>query len=175
MIIVVTGMPGAGKEEFLQVAGLVGIPAVRMGDMVREAYPASPECGKGLGIGEFANAERERFGKNIWAKRTIEKMGGGTFLVDGCRSMDEIRSFREICERVCIIGIHSPPDIRYERLVKRGREDAPRNKDAFDKRDSREISWGLAEDIAMSDIMIVNVSGLSGFHSASERVLRGLL
>ncbi|MCL2032923.1 MAG: AAA family ATPase [Methanomassiliicoccaceae archaeon] len=171
-IIIVTGMPGAGKEEFLSVAGSMGIPFARMGDAVREAYPSSPECGMGLSVGQFASAERERHGKNIWAKRTIERMSGGLFLVDGCRSMDEVRSFKELSGNVRIIGIHSPPEVRYERLVKRGREDAPQSRTEFSERDSREISWGLAEVIALSDIMIINDSSLGEFRSASERILK---
>ncbi|MDR1954501.1 MAG: AAA family ATPase [Candidatus Methanoplasma sp.] len=173
-VIIVTGMPGAGKEEFLSVASSLGIPSARMGDVVREAYPRSPEYEKGKSIGEFANAERERFGKNVWAERTVKKMSGDVFLIDGCRSMAEIRSFREIRRDVRIIGIHSPPELRYERLVRRGREDAPKNIAEFNERDSREISWGLAEVISLSDMMVVNVSTLGEFHSAAEKILREL-
>ena len=141
-ILIIAGMPGAGKEEFLLVAGSMGIPYVRMGDVVREAYSSLSD--RGAGIGQFASGEREKFGKNIWAQRTIDRMSGEISLVDGCRSMDEVRSFREIGDDVLIIGIHSPPDVRYERLVKRGREDAPRDVSEFNERDSREISLGLA-------------------------------
>jgi len=173
-IIIIAGMPGAGKEELLSVAAAMNIPSVRMGDVVREFYSASEECKKGISVGEFASAERKRFGKNIMAKRTIEKMYGDIFLVDGCRSMDEVRSFRELSKDVVIVGIHSSPELRYERLVKRGREDAPKSMDEFNVRDSREITWGLGEVIALSDIMIINSSGLEEFHSAAQEVMRRL-
>jgi dephospho-CoA kinase len=173
-IIIIAGMPGSGKEEFLSAAGTLGIPFARMGDVVREFYSTSSDREVGTGVGEFASAERKRFGKNIWAKRTIEKMSGGTFIIDGCRSMDEVRSFRELSGDVVIIGIHTPPKIRYERLIARGREDAPKNMEEFNERDSREITWGLAEVIALSDIILINASGLDEFHSLSERALRGL-
>ncbi|MCL2149091.1 MAG: AAA family ATPase [Methanomassiliicoccaceae archaeon] len=173
-IIIVTGMPGAGKEELLSVAGSMGVPFTRMGDAVRDAYPSSQEYTIGLGIGQFAGAERERHGKDIWARRTMERMGGGMFLVDGCRSMEEVASFKGLCGDVVIVGVHSPPEARYERLVRRGRDDAPRSRAEFDERDSREVSWGLAEVIAMADMMIVNDGSLDEFRSASERALRGL-
>ena len=174
-IIIVAGMPGAGKEEFLSVADSMGVPSARMGDAVRDFYSRSSERDAGIGIGEFASAERKRSGKNIWAQRTIERMRGDVFLVDGCRSMDEVRSFRELSGDVRIVGIHSPPEQRYERLVRRGREDAPGSFDEFNARDSREISWGLAEVIALSDIMIVNASSLDEFRSASERILKAMI
>ena len=167
-------MPGAGKEELLSVAVSIGIPCARMGDVVREYYSVSSDREKGSSVGEFANAERERFGKNIWAKRIIEKMSGGVFLIDGCRSMDEVGSFREFCDDLLIIGIHSPPEQRYDRVVKRGRNDAPKDRKEFSERDSREIFWGLAEVVALSDIMIVNATGLDEFHSAAEDILRML-
>jgi dephospho-CoA kinase len=173
-IVVVSGMPGAGKEEFLSVASSIDIPFARMGDAVREAYSRSPEKDAGVSIGDFSTAERKRYGTTVWAKRTVEKMSGSMFLIDGCRSMDEIRSFMELGSDVIIVGIHSPPKERYERLVKRGREDAPHNLKEFRERDSREISWGLAEVIALSDIMLVNDSSLSDFHSASGKILKGL-
>jgi dephospho-CoA kinase len=173
-IIIVAGMPGAGKEEFLSVAGSLGIPSARMGDAVREFYSSSLERENGISIGEFASAERKRFGKNIWARRTLEKMNGEIFLIDGCRSMDEVGSFRELSGDVRIIGIHTPPEQRYDRLVKRGRDDAPKDLDEFRERDSREITWGLGEVIALSDIMIVNDFSLEEFRSAAEKVLKEL-
>lgn len=171
LILVVTGMPGAGKEEFLSVASSLGISFVRMGDVVREAYRSS-EANSNMSVGEFAGSERDKYGTNIWAERTIEKMHGKIFLVDGCRSMVEIRSFRELSDNVKIIGIHSAPDVRYKRLVKRGRDDAPKNIDEFNERDSREISWGISEVLALSDIMIVNSTTLDDFHSASGKILK---
>jgi len=173
-IIIVAGMPGAGKEEFLSVAATEGIPFARMGDVVREYYSASADRTNGSSVGEFANAERQRFGKSVWAKRIVEKMGGKLFLIDGCRSMDEVRAFRECCDDVVIVGIHSPPEQRYDRIVKRGREDAPKDLNEFNARDTREISWGLAEVLALSEIMIVNATSLDEFRSASAEVMKGL-
>ena len=170
-IIIVAGMPGAGKEEFLSVAGSLGIPSARMGDVVRDAHS---ERGGSMSVGEFANAERERYGKNIWAKRTIERMSGGLFLIDGSRSMEEVRSFRELGGDTLIVGIYSSPGQRYKRLVLRGRGDAPNSIDEFNIRDSRELSWGLGEVLALADMMILNTSSLDEFRSFSKKVLREL-
>ena len=173
-IIIVAGMPGAGKEEFLSVAVSEGIPFARMGDVVREFYSTSADRANGSSVGEFANAERQRFGKSVWAKRIVEKMSGRLFLIDGCRSMDEVRAFKEYCDDVLIVGIHSPPEQRYERIVKRGREDAPKDLNEFNARDSREMSWGLAEVLALSEIMIVNASSLDEFRTAAADILKRL-
>ncbi len=174
-MIVVTGMPGAGKEEFLSAGIKAGVPFVRMGDVVRDTYAQSGTEAEGLSVGQFAGRERERFGKDIWAKRAMDRMKGiDLFIVDGCRSMDEIRSFRSLGGEVSIVAVHAAPGTRYERLVKRGRDDAPHNTDEFDERDRRELSWGVGEVLALSDYMVVNMSDLEDFHRKSEELLRSL-
>ena len=173
-LIVVAGMPGAGKEEFLNVARDMDIPFLRMGDLVRELYPKRGEEDRDLTLGQFANIERERHGYNIWAKRALERMSGNIYLIDGCRSMDEVMAYRSLSDDVNIVAIHAPPRIRYDRLVKRQRDDAPRNVEEFDARDSREMGWGLADVIALSDHLIVNDSSLEKFREEASAYLRSI-
>ena len=173
-LIVVAGMPGAGKEEFLNVARDMDIPFLRMGDLVRELYPKRGDEDRDLTLGQFANIERERHGYNIWAKRALERMSGDIYLIDGCRSMDEVMAYRSLSDDVNIIAIHAPPKIRYERLVKRQRDDAPRNVEEFDARDSREMGWGLANVIALSDHLIVNDGSLEKFREEASAYLRSI-
>ncbi len=173
-LIVVAGMPGAGKEEFLNVARDMGIPFLRMGDLVRELYPKRGDEDRDLTLGQFANIERERHGYNIWAKRALERMSGNIYLIDGCRSMDEVLAYRSLSDDVNIVAIHAPPKIRYDRLVKRQRDDAPRNVEEFDARDSREMGWGLADVIALSDHLIVNDGSLEKFREDANAYLRSV-
>ena len=174
-LIVVTGMPGAGKEEFLTAGMAAGIPFARMGDAVRELYSGSSAQKEGVPMGQFASSERELHGKDIWAKRTLEKMKNESiFIIDGCRSMDEIRSFKNLGGEVVTVGIYAPPQIRYERLVKRGREDAPADLNAFNERDSRELSWGVGEVLALCDFMVPNTGSLDDFHKRSAELMRSL-
>ena len=173
-ILLITGMPGAGKEELLNVARGMGIPFLRMGDIVREFHATSGAAERGLSVGQVANGEREKHGKDIWAKRAIEKMSGDLFLVDGCRSLDEVYSYKGLSDQVYIIGIHAPRMTRYNRLVKRGREDAPANITEFDERDNRELGWGIGSVLALSDIMIINDSDLESFQNEVRQKLEGL-
>lgn len=173
-IMLITGMPGSGKEELLNVARSMGIPFLRMGDIVREFYAGSGAEAQGLSVGQVASRERELHGKDIWAERAIERMSGDLFLVDGCRSMDEVASFKKLGDEVYIIGIHAPRETRYERLVERGREDAPHSPEEFNARDGREMGWGLSDVVALADIMIVNDSSLEDFQSKVREVLEGL-
>ncbi len=171
-ILLIAGMPGAGKEELLGVARSMGIPFLRMGDIVREFHA---ESGTGLSVGAFADSQRKELGKDVWARRALERMHGDLFLVDGCRSMDEVRSYRGLSDDVRIVGIYASPSDRYERLVRRGRDDAPRDLSDFDARDAREMGWGLSDVLALADVMVLNDSDLETFHSRVRSVLEGLL
>lgn len=171
-ILLIAGMPGAGKEELLGVARSMGIPFLRMGDIVREFHA---ESGTGLSVGAFADSQRKELGKDVWARRALERMHGDLFLVDGCRSMDEVRSYRGLSDDARIVGIYASPSDRYERLVRRGRDDAPRDLSDFDARDAREMGWGLSDVLALADVMVLNDSDLETFHSRVRSVLEGLL
>jgi len=170
-LIVITGMPGSGKEELLNVAASMNIPFVRMGDVVREHYGRSD---KSLSVGEFAGKEREIYGPDVWAKRCVEGASGTVFLIDGCRSRDEVISFKGITEDVITIAIHTSRKTRFERLVARGRNDAPMDMKEFDERDKREIKWGISETIVLSDVMMINESTLEDFHEKCVAVLEGM-
>ncbi|MBR7005868.1 MAG: dephospho-CoA kinase, partial [Candidatus Methanomethylophilaceae archaeon] len=148
----------------------MGIGFARMGDVVRDFHESSGAAAEGLSVGEFASKERKIHGPDVWARRTIERMSGDLFLVDGCRSMDEVRSFRRFAD-VEIIAIHAPRSERFRRLVSRNREDAPKNEEEFDARDMREIGWGIAEVIALSEHMIVNDADLESFRRRSKDLL----
>ena len=170
-LIITTGMPGSGKEEFLNAASDSGIPFIRMGDIVREFHAKRSEEDKDLSVGQLANLDRQRYGFDIWAKRAMEKMYGDIFMIDGCRSMDEVRAYRNITDDVNIVGIFASPKTRYDRLVKRGRDDAPKNIEEFRERDSRELSWGLGETMALADRMIINESSLDDFRDSVRRLM----
>ena len=83
--LIVAGMPGAGKEELLGCACDMEMGFARMGDVVRDFHESSGAAAEGLSVGEFASKEREIHGPDVWARRTIERMSGDLFLVDGCR------------------------------------------------------------------------------------------
>lgn len=170
-LVVSCGLPGAGKEEFIYAVKECGLGFVRMGDVVREAHANRPDEFKDLSVGQLASKMRELEGTDCWARRAVERANGEVFVIDGCRSMDEIRMFRKYADEVIIIGIYASPKTRYERLVKRARDDAPANFQEFEERDAREIGWGSATAVCLSDIMIMNETSLERFHEEAKKVL----
>ena len=172
-VLILTGMPGAGKEELVSVAIELGYQVRRMGDVVRAE--ASKNGIRPQDVGRFAHEERQRHGYDIWAKRIVPLVGDGDTLIDGCRGMSEVNVFRSAFgDHVKVVAVHSAPSTRYPRLVSRARSDAPRDREEFDERDKRELSWGLGETIALADALIVNEGALERFRADALALLKEL-
>jgi dephospho-CoA kinase len=174
-VIVVTGMPGAGKEEFVQVARLLGYDVVRMGDVVRAEAKKQGITDTDKGIGGFADQERRLNGFDIWAKRSVPHVQSERTIIDGSRGLDELEVFRQAFGKgVLLVAIHSSPASRFLRLKKRGRPDAPASWSEFEVRDKRELGWGLGNLLAMADMMILNDGEIDEFKAKVTAFLTGL-
>jgi len=174
-LIILAGMPGSGKEEFLVAAREANWQFIRMGDVVREEYEAKGIATTGINLGQFAQNEREEHGYHIWAERAISNLDHKEYIIDGCRGMAEIEAFKSHTPNVLIVAVHSSPKSRFERLCLRGRSDAPLDWLDFIARDQREISWGLAEVIAQADYMLVNDTDLQSYHNKVRSLMGRLL
>ncbi len=172
-VFILTGMPGAGKEELVVVAIGLGYQVRRMGDVVRaeaEKHGIPPQD-----VGRFAHDERQRHGYDIWAKRIVPLVGEGDTIIDGCRGMSEVNIFRDAFGKEArIIAVHSAPGTRYPRLVNRGRSDVPRDLREFEERDQRELGWGLGETIALADVVLINEGSLDDFRRKAIAFLEEL-
>ena len=163
-VYVVTGMPGAGKEEFAQTAVGIGYSLIRMGDVVREEAVRQGLKMDDRGVGGFASDERQRYGADIWAKRCLQCIENNS-VIDGCRSLAEMKLFKEkFGNDSVLVAVEAPAEVRFERLQKRGRSDAPKTLEEFNERDLREIGWGLADLIKSADLAIINDGSLEAFH-----------
>ncbi len=172
--VLLTGMPGAGKEEFLKIAMEEGYDIIRMGDIVREHAEKKGISFEDNSLGSFANEEREKHHEGIWADRTLCEITEDKTIIDGVRSTTEVSIFKSELGDLNIIGIHASPETRFERLKERGREDAPESWSEFNDRDNRELNWGLGRVIARSNHMIINEGSLKDFYTRVRELLNQL-
>lgn len=171
-MIAVVGMPGSGKSEFVNIVLSFGYRFISMGDIVREetvkrGYPLEES-------GKVAQMLRDKGGLDAIAILTLDKIGetdNDKFLIEGIRGIKEIERFRKEID-FFLIGIHTSPHLRFERLKNRGREDDPKNIEDFYKRDLRELSWGLGEAFALSDVIIDNNGTLDEFRENINKVIK---
>ena len=169
-------MPFSGKTEAVQVAKKQGIPVVRMGDMVwgeveKQGLELNDE-----NVGNIANQMRNKYGKDIWAKRTLEnikKMGDTDILViDGVRNVEEIETFKkELDEDFVVVAIDVSDQVRYERAMSRDRKDDSKDLEKIKERDRRELGWGLGDVIASADIVVSNDKSIEAFFEEIRKIL----
>ena len=170
-MIGLTGMPGSGKGIFVETAKKKGFDVVRMGDAVWDFVKKKGLKINDENVGRVANEERKKIGYGIWAERTLPFIKNKKTVIDGIRSVEEIKVFRRCFQEFTVVGIHSSPETRYRRIMKRERIDDTFSKKSFDERDRRELEWGIGKVIALADVVIVNERGIDDFVRKVERVL----
>ncbi len=176
VIIFTTGLPGSGKGVFAEVANEMGIPVIVMGDAVRrEARKRGLEISP-KNLRELAKKLREEEGPLAIAKRVenevLESLKENcVVLIDGARSVDEVNYFKKHGE-VIIIAIEAPPEVRFERIRRRGRADDSMKLADLIERDKVELEIGLGKLIENADIIILNVGSLESYKEKVRRLLQ---
>ena len=164
-VVVFTGLPWSGKSEAVAVAKKIGMPVIRMGDMV---WDETKKLGLKLtesNVGRIADNMRKKYGMDIWAKKTIDKIKKikdmNILVIDGIRNIEEIKTFKKkLGEDFLVIGLQVSDKIRYQRAIKRNRKDDSKDLAKIKERDNREISWGLNKVIASANVIISNEESL---------------
>jgi dephospho-CoA kinase len=176
-LVIITGMPGAGKSEVAEGFRRACIPVIVMGDVIRKetrhrGMEPNPENTKRVML-----ELREKDGLGAVAKRCVDQLRENSdeiLAIEGCRSIAEVDIFDDFADEVKIVCVHTRPRLRFERLRARNREDAPGDWEVFRERDLREISVGLGGVIALSDIMIINEDTLESFQNQVNRLVQRL-
>ncbi len=161
-ILCIVGMPGSGKGTAVEALINRGLPVVNMGDVVREeararGYKITPE-----NLGRVSIGLREEFGEEEVARRctaSIERelKTSSDVVIEGIRSLREVLYFRKKFKGdFYLIALHASPSTRFGRLKARARGDDPNEWEEFEKRDHRELGYGMGSAIALADYMVVN-------------------
>ncbi|MHC1566563.1 MAG: AAA family ATPase [Candidatus Syntropharchaeia archaeon] len=177
-IIAFVGLPGSGKTEASRVARELGIPVVVMGDVVREEtrrrrLPLTDE-----NVGGVGDDLRKKEGLDVIAKRCIpkiRKLSGEIVVIEGIRGISEVECFKkEFGSNFELIHIHSPVEMRYERIRSRKRPDDDIDFEAFKRRDERELGWGMDKAIHAASKTVMNDCSLDEFRRRIRDILSSI-
>lgn len=159
-LVVITGMPAAGKNIAAQYAQAHQYPHFSTGDFVRaeiskRGLNADPETsaiistelrGKdGLGVTRIAVDE------------ALKQKADVVFL-EGMRSWPEIEFIRDKVH-CTLVAVVAPRKLRLNRVKQRGRADD--SAEHFEERDQREIDYGVAVCIARADAYVLNAGSIN--------------
>ncbi len=177
-IIAFVGMPGSGKSEAASIARRLNIPIVNMGDVVREEAARRNLPPTDENLGGIGSALRREEGMDAIARRCVPRvrsLKSRVVVVDGTRNIEEINHFKkQFGDDFKLVAIHTPFDLRFERIKKRFRSDDMCNIEELKKRDEREKGWGLDKAIENADMTIENTHSLEEFQKEIEKALRTL-
>ncbi|MFW9931167.1 MAG: AAA family ATPase [Candidatus Thorarchaeota archaeon] len=177
-LVIITGMPGAGKGVLADAFREAGIPVIVMGDVIRTETQQRGLEPNPTNTKKVMLELREIDGPGAVALRCVQELRtvlSPTIVIEGCRSIAEIDVFDDYAKRTTIIGVHASPSLRFQRLKDRARKDAPPEWNVFRERDIREISVGLGGVIALSDIMIINESSIEEMQVKSKEIVERFL
>ena len=176
-VLVIVGMPGAGKSLASGVAQRLGIPVFISGDIIRaEAKRRGLKLTK-ENLGRLMLNLRREEGMGAVAKRLtplLDEKKERFVVYEGARNIEEIEELGNRY-RVVTIAVHASQQSRFERLLKRKRSDRPRNWKDFSRRDERELKVGAGKVIALADRTVENEDTKEDLKRRMKRLLQNIL
>lgn len=172
-VVAISGMPGAGKGVFGQVAIDMGFIVRSMGDMIRAEVKSRGLEGDPHVFGRVAQELRDEFGYGVLAERLVGVINKdlettGMVVIEGIRGDAERDIFATAWgDEFGVLAIDASPDARFRRILARGREEDG-NRATFAERDARERSWGLGILLKQADWHLSNENELKEFEVISN-------
>lgn len=167
-------MPGSGKTEAALLLKDLQIPVVTMGDRIREEMKARKIEINSENMRKFMIELRKEKGMEVVAKKTlpfIQKLKSKIIIVDGIRNKEEIDYFKTNLKFFKIIAILASPEIRYQRLMDRKREDDSLDLNKLKDRDQKELFVGIDKVIEQADHQIINESTKEFLSSEIKKII----
>ena len=114
---------------------------------------------------------KDGMGVTRLAVEEVLKQKGSVVFLEGIRSWQEVELVRSKipCKLVAVLA---PRETRLNRVKQRGREDD--SAEFFEKRDQREIEYGVAVCIALADAYILNTGSVTDALQTLDEVIRQL-
>jgi dCMP deaminase len=181
--VAIVGMCGAGKSVVADEFVNKGFHFFRFGqitlDIIKDrGLEPNEETQK-----KVREAIREKYGMGGFATLNLPKieelLQKGNVIGDGLYSWEEYKILKEKFPNMIILGIHAPPELRYERLSQRQPDENDTNlrnhhftKEEAKSRDISEIEkCDKGGPIAMADIILNNTSTIEDIKNTTNQII----
>lgn len=174
-LIGLTGTNGAGKGEAAAYFAAKGYLRFSLSDVIREELARRGEPESRDNLIRTGNELRRRFGPDVLARRTMDKIGAGKrAVIDSIRNSSEIEYLRGQ-EGFVLLAVDAPVELRFARTAARGRDESAAGLDTFRKKEDQERAGGAAAQqleacLAAADRLVINDGTLEEFHRKLEEV-----
>ncbi len=181
MIFGLTGRNAAGKGEAAEFLKTKGFYYFSLSDVVREeASRQGLELTREHLI-QTGRRLRAEHGTGFLAEKILERLEPDkNYVVDSFRHPDEVAVFRGRPE-FRLIAIQASPELRFERIRSRRRENDPTSLSEFQELEEREARrrTDAGQDLdateALADFRVVNDTTLAALHEQLSRLAQGLM
>ncbi|MEM4165811.1 MAG: deaminase [Candidatus Bilamarchaeaceae archaeon] len=177
LYIGLTGENCAGKTTAVDYLSKKGFYPISLSDLIREELQAEGKALTREALIKKGNELREKFGPSVLAVRAKEKITKDkNYVIDSIRNPAEVEELRRL-KNFYLIYITASPEVRFERLKKRGREEDPKTLEAFleieklEMENAERTKQNLKQTFAMADKKIENNGQLSSFYEQIDRAL----
>ena len=177
MIIGLTGENCSGKSTIAEYLMKKGFYYYSLSDIIREEVKAEGKAVTRENLIRKGNELREKFGPGILGARMAQKVQKDkNYVIDSIRNPAEVEELRKL-GRFFLFYVTAPPEIRFERIKARRREEDPQTYEAFMHIESMEMEnaektkQNLKGTFALAERKIVNDRGFSDLHDSIDRSL----
>jgi dephospho-CoA kinase len=170
-MVVIVGMPAAGKNIGRVYSESKGYPYYATGDLVRAEVRRrgfDTDAAHMAGVSTELRGD-DGMGVTRMALETALKADSPVVFLEGMRSWSEIELIRQKADCV-VVAFLAPKSLRLQRIAARGRADD--SVQAFEERDQREIDYGAAVPIVLADEYILNTGTMDDAIRELDRIVR---
>jgi len=172
-LIGLTGTNGAGKGEAASYFVSKGYAFFSLSDIIREELGRRGETVTRDNLIRTGNELRERFGADVLARRTMDKVRGPA-VIDSIRNAREVAFLRRR-EGFVLLALDAPVEVRYRRTAARGRDESAATLEEFRAKEAEERAGSdtaqqLEACIAAADRLIVNDGTIEDLHRKLEEL-----
>jgi len=173
-LIGLTGTNGAGKGEAAAFFTRQDFQYYSLSDLIREKLHQEQKEITRDNLIQTGNAMREQGGPDVLARLVMQKVTGST-VIDSIRNPHEIEFFR-LQKDFTLLAIDAPLQIRYDRIMARGRNESISSLEEFKNKEaeentSHEKGQQLQNCLKMADFTILNDGSLEDLYRQLEQFL----
>ena len=162
MIIGLTGKNGSGKGEVASFLRDKSFYYYSLSDVIREDLESRNIPITRESLIQTGNELRQRHGADVLARLTLKKIDPNrNYVIDSIRNPAEVLALKQTGDFV-LINVDAPPDVRFQRIRSRGREQDPQTLEEFlkvedaERQSNSEHKQSIEACQSLADFTIVN-------------------
>jgi dephospho-CoA kinase len=178
IIIGLTGTNGSGKGTIAEFLIKKGFQYHSLSDVIRDELKINNLEPSRENLIKTGNKLRSDFGPAVLAEKIQNKFSNKLIVIDSIRNPMEINSLKKN-KNFFLIALDADPEIRFKRVMKRGRNENADTLEKFIEIENREKSSDTAAQqidvcMSMADFLVKNNTNINSLQNSIEDILSNI-